>query len=302
MTITDLPLPTTRPSVSPSQLGQADLCMARLDPRLQAHPLYDDTASEQASFGNVVHAFIEATLVTGQALDLGDEAWVQDAIRWTLAGRREPLDWYDMHRSDLRRRQWADEVVTGYTTWLGQVLNAPDTLVFGPTSLVEERLDWELTEADGFEWRLSGIPDLLTPGVGGYDWKTASKPWKKGQSKVDKSDQLSVYTALAWYEGLYDAGATMPWTLFVYDRKGQEWESYETTRSVGQVESSVAALEALARTKGAGVYTPRRTTSVWGEVQRGWWCSAKWCDAWEACPYRDIGDGKHNDQRKVIWR
>lgn len=300
--------------VSPSQLGQAQLCHARNDPIYKSLPGYDDTPTEQASFGRVLHAMIETRLVCGEpaSVAFSDPDHRQVVARWVIA--QDGADWFDFHQSSARRQQWVDEIYEAYLQWeewweLGweQWCNDQPFDLWVERHMTMPRTAWSQTEwSEGpfsLPYTIRGTPDLIVPHDEepiGFDWKTAAKGWKEGQQKTDKMDQLSAYTAL--YYGDRPVVPAMSWVVGVYNRKAEMWEWYETTRSEGQVSSTLGAMDQVALAKSAGAYIPRQTQTVYGKTERGWWCSAKWCAAWNVCFYKNIGDGKENDERKVEWR
>jgi DhnA family fructose-bisphosphate aldolase class Ia len=76
----------------------------------------------------------------------------------------------------------------------------------------------------------------------------------------------------------------------VYARDKQVWEQ----RGVDLTERKVNAAMLHAFTMGRALMKQEYTLSPFGEFRaRAWYCSEKWCHAWDVCP---AGGGEVNDQ------
>jgi len=169
--------------------------------------------------------------------------------------------------------------------------------VFEPTLrdvnplLVERELRTTLTSKPQ-KVVLVGTPDLVTPGTV-FDWKVAGRGWdsnKDGLTKGNFSPQPPLYLHLVRTAGLGIEPNTF--VFYVYDVRAQHWEPYETTWTDEQITAAVQNAKHAARMilNDAFQFTPFST--VFGKVQRGWWCSAKFCGAWPICQgKRMINDG-----------
>lgn len=112
---------------------------------------------------------------------------------------------------------------------------------------------------------IRGSIDYIDEDLGVIDWKTAGnphKPWEKQRFAM----QPTVYSWIAGADG-------MRYVVFVHNKKPQ---TYEVSRTEQHTEwMRFQALQA-ARLIESGL-------PVWTPNDQGWWCSAKWCPAWDNC-------------------
>ena len=152
-----------------------------------------------------------------------------------------------------------------------------------PDGTVEGRMHRPLGVVDGRPLWLRGTPDYYT-GHNVVDWKTSSKKWQKGRE--NKSIQLPLYRSLIEWNH-----ETMPWEgiYVIYSRAKQVWEE----RPVGLTEGKVNAAMLHAFTMGRALMKQEYSLSPFGEFSaRAWYCSEKWCHAWDVCP---AGGGEQNE-------
>lgn len=150
-------------------------------------------------------------------------------------------------------------------TFSGQTLPHLNPLV------AEEKFDLELY-ADAFRTiRIRGAIDCVDRNLGVIDWKTAGSPhkqWEKQRYEV----QPTVYT-WAWNSLTGAQVDHMRYVVFIHDRGIQE---YTVARSPEHVDWLKYQCVAAARMVESGL-------PVWTMNDSGWWCSKKWCAAWDQC-------------------
>lgn len=263
--------------LSQTTINNAQLCGGRV--LYQDDPGFNHAPSEAMSWGTLVHAMIEEELRGKLEPSLGTMYWNEKVIEglWRQTLRDERNGSWDL--DDLASPSVIEagvmEAHGAVRLWLADVF----PLLGEPSARwqVEERV----TECIGFiedraVW-LGGTADLVTRSI--HDWKTAGRGW--AQSKADAGNQASIYTYLY---GIPDH------VYHVYNRKSGEWELHETVRTIEQVTSAlrVAWMTAKAMHHGTLVATP--WASTFGKSKRGWYCSAKFCGAWDVCQFKSIQD------------
>lgn len=261
------------------------------------HPQYDNTSTQQASFGTCVHMLNERH-IEGLTLDGVDhvlELWLAE-----MDGRDEdirPL------APKTRLESLASEALMAHQLWVqnfwlpvGSQLEAV---------AVEQRMEMPLGSLpNGREVWLRGTADFVTPGKI-WDWKTASVGWKP--ARMDEMTQHLFYAALVEYE--LDVRLPEEAAYVVYDRKDQSWAWSEFTTAVTRKQVKRALHEifkmAAVLDAEAAMASPAKRGASWGQDGRGWWCSAKWCGAWDFCDGKFLlDDGKAVGSRDntITWR
>ena len=163
--------------------------------------------------------------------------------------------------------------------------------------LIEQRLEAPLgILPNGREVWLHGTGDLLYKDLAvGYDWKTSGRDWKEGRATY--LGQPSSYQYLHWYN--HDVWVD-EWRYWIYDRGRGQWVLHTTRRDRQQVMSWLRHAFGIACAIDAGVvyYTP--TQHPYGKSERGWWCSPKYCSAWDHCPGKYLADEFDEKQSAII--
>jgi len=244
---------------------------------------FNHTPSEAMALGSMVHRLI-ATYLKGHR---GDKLWppywsTRDCLRGVLEAMACEDQWY------LPDTGADDKYLDGFLFEAGLIAKEWHQQVFEPSLrdvavvAVEEEMRTVLTVKDG-GIALVGTPDLVSPGTV-FDWKVAGRGWsenKDGLTKGSFSPQPPLYLHLVRSAGL--GIAPNKFVFFVYDRKKHEWTPFETEWSDIQIEAAVQNAKHAARMiiHDAWQFTPFST--VFGKTQRGWWCSRKYCGAWNIC-------------------
>ena len=230
----------------------------------------DFPPSEAMMFGTVEHGFIEDHLTgktrTGMEIvadSLREDGFTVDDIAYPLP----PL---------------VREAHKAFLVWLRTIQPLYHD------GEVEGRMHRPLGVVDGRPLWLRGTPDYFTDDVI-VDWKTSAKKWQKGRE--EKSLQLPMYRSLVEWEH-----ETMPGkgVYVVYSRQHQLWEE----RPIDLTERKVDEAMLHAFTMGRALMKQEYTLSPFGEFRaRAWYCSDKWCHAWDVCP---AGGGEENEEALLL--
>ncbi len=131
-----------------------------------------------------------------------------------------------------------------------------------------------------------GTPDLVDIGNAGIqDWKTTGRAWKES-----KALGLLAPQAYSW---LVDTthGVFIPDHFYwVWDRAKSEWTLHKTSRNQAHVDSYLRKAWAIAKSIDAQAFPFRPWSETFGNVTRGWWCSPKYCSAWDICEGKSLPD------------
>lgn len=132
-------------------------------------------------------------------------------------------------------------------------------------------------------WKAHGTIDLVVQTPEGFivldDHKTAKKPWNRTKDNARHNNQGSWYTYWWWV-----TSGQMPnfcWSIMTY---AGQFERRYATRNRSEILAVIKKAEQIARLVDAtgGVDLPPNTD--------GWWCSEKFCDFWDLCPYGSAMD------------
>lgn len=272
-----------------STVGSWELCPGRV--MQSKHARFNELPSEAMSFGTLVHAMIELEL-TG----------ARGRVPWTTMNVSDLWDELALEEYGVSLADLADddlildssiEAVGAVMQWRRQV---QQTLPNGDM-LIERRLEAPLgVLPNGREVWLHGTGDLLYTDIAiGYDWKTAGRGWK--ETKATYLGQPSAYAYLHWYN--HNVWVER-WRYWVYNRGSARWDLHTTYRNRQQVASWLRHAFGIACAIDAGVvyYTP--TQHPYGKSERGWWCSPRYCAAWDHCPGKYLADGYDEKQLAII--
>ena len=281
--------------LSQTTVSNAALCPARVGYR--GDEGYSYVPSEAMSFGTMVHGMAEEDLgLLGTPMRWAAGSWtfyaVEEMWRDGLLNERDgSFDLYELADRE-RINKSIMEALHANKRWHE---------VVAPTLDLAGRDDWQIekrvtkqlgTLPDGRRVWFGGTADLVVPGLA-LDWKTAGRGWD--QSKADTTYQATYYT---W---LYGVDRHKYW---VWNRREKDWSAFETSRSPKDVESALKVAWMLARQMADGTFTATPWQDTFGKVKRGWWCSAKYCGAWDICQFKNLPDDVYEGQKidpKVGW-
>lgn len=266
--------------VRQSTINQITLCGYRK--LLEGQDGYLEAVSEPMVFGSCEHYLI------ARHLELGDiphddiinmETWVEKMLveeyNWSLDQVPNVRDFFS-------------EIESAYANWRVNVL---PTL---PPLITQEQEMWMyLGEGNKGNIYLKGTPDAVFEGVV-VDWKTSGRAWK--ETKAHKALQADVYMALVKQE--LDI-AIRDWIFWVYNRRGRVWEAIPTKRRISDINASLLRAYDYGLALESEILPATPYTDTFGELKRGWYCSAKYCGAWNICPAKYLHDNVKEDELAI---
>lgn len=261
--------------VRQSLIGDMQFCEYRV--KLKTHEGYLESLSEAATFGTCIHYLISEDLTTGEPrLDLisNMEEWVEEILvaeDWSLSKVPNAQD-------------FMTELTNAYRIWRHEVYpQLPEAI----------SLEEEMYLPLGGSYYLRGTSDAVFDNVI-MDWKTSGRDWKEG--KADMSIQASLYMALV----KQNLGKSIrKFEFWVFNRKKREWVSFPTSRRIKEINSALLSAYDYAYKMDKEAYTATPVTDTFGKKVRGWYCSPKWCGAWNICPAKYLNDNKNETEIAV---
>jgi hypothetical protein len=260
---------------------------------------YDATPTEALTFGSYVHTLIEQfgfgiedpSPKTGRQLF---EMEFNDDVK----NMPYPPPSLDEVASDTLIARSVEEGLHALRLWREQVLPH-----LSPDGKAEGFMFAHVADLpDGTKVWLRGTPDYVEKTPDGVvtidDWKTAATDWPKNKhlSEIQPFGYRELYQAVTGV-----LAHRFQW--WIYSRKDQVWRPRSITfeRTADQRDAFMAQLLVCARmiADNTFMYTP---TSGFGNSPRGWWCTAKYCNAWNICPGKHlIADGRAFESRSLGW-
>jgi hypothetical protein len=252
--------------------GQIGFCGYRV--KLRNHPEHLEPVSEPMVFGSCQHYMISRDLLGEDTLDLMAtmNEWVEEILvteyDWSLDQVPNPQDFFS-------------ELASAFTQW--KTIVKP-MLKETPVA-IEQELFMPLGQGyyDGNVW-LKGTPDVVYPNQI-IDWKTSGRPWKT--TKAHAAIQVDAYMALVKQN--YDI-SVRDWVFWIYDRKARQWDNIPTSRKVREIDAALTRLLDYGEAVETNILQAKPTTDTFGEIRRGWYCSPKFCGAWNICPMKYVND------------
>lgn len=253
--------------------------------------LVEDTKFETdaATVGTVLHALIEEELENGFFTTEKDaQAWAALCFLQTLEGYKENGSVYSRSSFDT------DIKALRVVERLAQVWYRCDErshLMYLEEAIPEWDFDVPLgISIENTPIYIAGQADLLLPGEGLWDWKTASQAYRRWE-KQRWDVQSTAYTYAAHYEGLLlpDKFGEFEFTFKVFDSKGTTPGPPESIR----VKRSPANWEWLKQ-------QVLNMLSIQFALPDGPWpmndshvlCSPKWCPVWHECKGKFVDDDR----------
>lgn len=243
-----------------------------------------EPVSEPMAFGTAMHYLAEQDLLAGEPrLDLltNMNEWVEQLLveqyNWSLDKVPNPRDFFD-------------ELAGAYRLWRAVV--RPQ--LRGQPLGIETEMQLRLGDGNQGSIWLLGTPDIVYPRRL-YDFKTSAKAWS--QDKADVSIQATLYMALA--RQAFDV-EIKDFTFFNYVRRSRDWIKLDTSRSVKQIDAALLSAYHFGLKLEAGLFTAQPVPEASFQKKRGWYCSPKFCGAWNVCSFKYINDTK--DERVLAIR
>ena len=288
--------------VRQSTIGSMRLCPARVG--LSGEPGFLDAPSQAMFQGTVVHALIEEYLsAVASDGDLGAGMPLRLSMVPNVVSLMAELAHADGFRlddvaSDAQIQKVAETAVAAAQSWHEQVWLG-DGLDSMAILAIEAKMVRPLgTLPDGRVIWLQGTADIVHGG-GIVDWKTSSRGWKvnrDGLSQASFKVQAPLYLWLA--EPILEKLASSA-TFYVYDVSKGQWTSHHTNWSEAQIMANLGNAWEAGKQIAAEAFPYTPAGSDYGKYGRGWWCSLKYCAAWNICPGKDsIADGVDTTARR----
>jgi hypothetical protein len=230
-----------------------------------------DPTSDAALIGTAMHAGIEFILHGGDAQQAHRRAQAELDLQWDEC-RKVTYKSHDVASAWVTKLldQWLDTVYP----------QVPAPLVDSSTGL--PMIEWPFNVTAGYimdgtvEVRFSGTADYVDENGVVWDWKSAGRKYE--QWEVDRWHvQPSVYTyALSQSTG--DFYGDFQYGVMVRGN-GATGQVVQTTRTAGDHQWVISQAHTLA----AQIVANARDMNIWMTNDQGWWCSPKWCPAWDQC-------------------
>lgn len=256
---------------------------------------YDHTPSEAQIFGQVLHSMIEHTQRDPMST-LETTSEVVDLIRTHVLhdshpnGTVEEFD-VDKIRGKVVLEAMANEILVAlglWSQWWESIGGSDYNIVE-----IEERKYVYLGEtASGKPAYAAGTPDCVIPSLV-FDWKSSNRPWKEGKGLARIQGPLYVALSAEHHQAALTTGGSVQVAYVVFDRKAREWAVHEVWVNQAEADATLKAMLMWAEVVEHRAYPPQPTGELFGKSGRAWWCSAKWCSAWEVCEYKGmVPDGR----------
>ncbi len=264
------------------------LCPARIGYEINQPDEVIEVFGEAPVYGSAVHYLCEHHVLDprNQAKLVKPTAfaqWLNDMLQ----------DNYGASIGDIPEKDYKifrRKVIEAYRMWVVQVyehsikLDIKDREVF-----VEDGLFLYLGDHEGRRIIAHGTPDLTISGVRMEDNKTTNAAFKWTQEKADSEIQPSLYLAM---HNIINNDSITEFVYRIYDRKKEDWNSLPTARTEGEQEAILKVAFEYGKQVAANVFPPTPIIENYGKRVRGWYCSPKWCGAWNVCEYKgQLNDG-----------
>jgi hypothetical protein len=268
-----------------STLNQMDFCGYRT--MLSTNPGYLAPVSEAMVFGTCVHYMI-AQDIAGYPNIASTLELLSNMYEWVEPILVEEYDW-SLDKVTTNIRDFFSELTSAFTMWKSVVQpSLPEMEV-----VIEQEMFLPLGEGERGTIILKGTPDAIYEDHI-IDWKTSGRAWK--ESKAHHSIQVDAYMALAKQNLNVSIRDFVFW---VYNRQKREWACIPTSRRVVDINASLSRLLDYGKVLESGRFHATPTTETFGEVRRGWYCTPKYCGAWNVCPAKYLNDDT-NEKEKAI--
>lgn len=257
-----------------SIVNQATLCEYRV--KYSDHPHSLKQVSEQLAFGTCLHYMVEQTLLHGGVQDqllVNMDEWVEPILNrdyeWSISLIPEP--W-----------QFLGELRVAYRSYLAQTY--PKLQQDKLLQVEAEMASWigEGVLPDSNIW-LEGTADQV------YvheirDVKTTGRKWD--QAKADTNIQASLYPALV--KAHFDGLEVTRFTFDVYHRPKTEWVELTVVKTPEVINAALQTAHNMGLKQQLNIYTPSPVPPASWANKPGWYCSPKYCAAWNICEAKHV--------------
>lgn len=219
--------------------------------RLELAGETEDTSFDSGVIGNGMHAGIESMLLDDNYESAHDavERKIDSLAPWQQKKHKE-ADVYALGHSC-------------FDIWLDNVYERVDA------EHVEWNFDEVLTDDDERTINLKGYIDCIDKNGLIWDWKQTARPYDKWEYQR-WAIQPTVYT---WgYDSTLDP-AMFRYCVILHNGDVQEFDVWRDQGHWDFMRKQVLGLALLIEAN----------LGQWPMTDDGWWCSEKWCPAWEQC-------------------
>ena len=265
-------------------LRQSDINDFRMCPEMKRYKMngVEFQGSDVALIGTSCHAGFEVLLA-------GNVDTLEEAVE--IAHEVLNESWANVQKNDVPN--WADaayKVAGILQTFWNEVY---DELLQKGIVSTEQKFDVKVNETSSRRLFLAGTSDLwLDDSI--VDFKTSKKNWKRDEWKVNRYNVQS--TVYAWARDQIELAKDGKFTLdfkpgdelypvrfIVFDRDTFAWHDVTVQRTVADCQFLLRELEAMCN---AIEYLPANS---WPLRPDDWFCSPKWCPAWDQCRGKQLG-------------
>lgn len=241
-----------------------------------------EPVSEALVFGTGVHYCCENHVAnpSGQAALIKPanfNAWMEKILV-------EQYDWSIDQIPDKDYKKMRRQIIEAYRLWVLQVYEHD---IKGETVLAaEEPLYVHVGDWQDRRIIAHGTPDLVLESRM-EDNKTTNAAFKWTQDKADTEIQPTLYLAMF---NLTHGTELTEFKYRVYDRKKEDWETLRTARTVAQQLAALRVAYFYGVQMAAGAFPATPAVEEYRKHKRGWYCSTKWCGAWNVCDMKSLID------------
>ncbi len=247
---------------------------------LKSHPGYLEAVSEPLAFGTLTHHIIEQHLASGEMQDkllMNMGAWVEPILL-------EEYDWPINRVPDLHL--FLGEIAIAYRSWVHYVL--PE-IQRAELLTQEEKMTLYLGEGRDGNIFLQGTADAVTDKAL-VDWKTSRRAWKP--TKAQFSIQATLYPALV-KQNLGRAIRRMD--FWVYSRQDSQWVLHTARRTIDEIDTGLKIAYTYGLQLESGILPATPLEENYFDYKRAWYCSPRYCGAWNVCEFKHLPDDKDED-------
>lgn len=263
------------------------------------HPGYVPSFGEPLTYGSVDHA-LKYRLISGESkLNVLEASSVRGELFQILTQEYAlpppPLVYEAVEGlSEGAVAAFVAEQQVGVSKWYEEYWSKqPKDL---PITCAEVTLYRPLGEApSGRLVVLQGTPDLVTYKI--VDHKTAARGWKF--EKAQFTEQLPTYSALVEYNYGF---LPLEGEFVVYNRQNGKIEVYETDRKEVHVRATLANAHLRGIQLDSKILPATPIVTEYFKDKRGWYCSPKYCPAWNPCEFKWLNDNvDESAERTMSW-
>ncbi len=280
--------------VRQSTIGSMNLCPARVGYAEQDG--YVEAVSEALVFGTAVHYLCEQHVINPK----GQSKIIQPANfnKFMEELLVNEYDWSIKQIGEKAYKTFRRKVIDAYRLWVLQVfeysIKDEDTLA------VEEGLWVHIGDIGDRRVIAHGTPDLVL-GSWMEDNKTTNAAFKWTQEKADAEIQPTLYLAMF---NLTHGTSITDFKYRIYDRKKEDWDTLKTSRSLEAQDAMFKTAYQYGVQIAAGAFPATPVVEEYKKFKRGWYCSPKWCGAWNICDMKQTYDDGTDFTQVAIreWR